>query len=111
MPLRTYEHFASRDQLKEIALERMLAGVSTRNYRRAGEPVGEEIEERSTSKSSISRAFVERTRHQLWMLMNRPLAGLDVEQGVLFIIDGSKALRKAIRQVFGSDVPVRALRA
>ena len=65
MPLRSDGHFAGRDQLKEIALERMLAGVSTRNYRRAGEPVGEEIEERSTSKSSISRAFVERTRHQL----------------------------------------------
>ena len=166
VPLRTYEHFASRDQLKEIALERMLAGVSTRSYRRAQEPVGEEveIEERSTSKSSISRAFVEHTRHQLWMLMNRPLhdvrlaavmldgielhghtnivalgittegdklalgrwegstenaavasallsdlvdRGLDVEQGVLFVIDGSKALRKAIRQVFGNDVPVQ----
>ena len=65
VPLRSDGHFAGRDQLKEIALERMLAGVSTRNYRRAGEPVGEEIEERSTSKSSISRAFVERTRHQL----------------------------------------------
>ena len=27
--------------------------------------------------------------------------GLDVEQGMLFVIDGSKALRKAIRRVFG----------
>jgi putative transposase len=33
--------------------------------------------------------------------------GLDVEQGVLFAIDGSKALRKAIRQVFGDEVPVQ----
>ena len=33
--------------------------------------------------------------------------GLDVEQGMLFVIDGSKALRKAIRQVFGNDVPVQ----
>jgi putative transposase len=33
--------------------------------------------------------------------------GLDVEQGLLFVIDGSKALRKAIRQVFGNDVPVQ----
>ena len=30
--------------------------------------------------------------------------GLDVEQGLLFVIDGSKGLRKAIRQVFGNDV-------
>jgi len=33
--------------------------------------------------------------------------GLDVEQGLLFVIDGSKALRKAIRQVFGNDVLVQ----
>src|SRR5437763_5220734 len=33
--------------------------------------------------------------------------GLDVEQGLLFVIDGSKALRKAIRQIFGHEVPVQ----
>ena len=33
--------------------------------------------------------------------------GLDVEQGLLFVIDGAKALRKAIRQVFGDEVPVQ----
>jgi len=33
--------------------------------------------------------------------------GLDVAQGMLFVIDGSKGLRKAIRQVFGNDVPVQ----
>ena len=32
--------------------------------------------------------------------------GLDPEQGMLFVIDGSKALRKAVRTVFG-DVPVQ----
>ena len=31
--------------------------------------------------------------------------GLDPEQGILFVIDGSKALRKAIRDVFGQDAP------
>jgi putative transposase len=166
VPLASYEHVADRDQLGVVVLERMLAGVSTRKYRRAQEPVGEEVKarERSTSKSAVSRAFVERTREALWALMSRPLAdmrlavmmidgielhgrmnivalgistegdklalglwegssenatvaaallsdlvdrGLDVEQGLLFIIDGSKALRKAIRQVFGDDVPVQ----
>jgi transposase-like protein len=165
VPLSTYEHFADRDQLGEVVLERMLAGVSTRRYRRAQEPVGEQVEAgaRSTSKSAVSRTFVQRTRDLLWRLMNRPLAdlrlavimldgielhgrtnivalgistegdklalglwdgstenatvaaalladlvdrGLDVEQGLLFVIDGSKGLRKAIRQVFGNDVPV-----
>ena len=32
--------------------------------------------------------------------------GLDPEQGILFVIDGAKALRKAIRTVFG-DTPVQ----
>jgi transposase-like protein len=32
--------------------------------------------------------------------------GLDPEQGILFVIDGAKALRKAIRSVFG-DAPVQ----
>jgi transposase-like protein len=143
----------------------MLAGVSTRRYRRIQEPVGEQVEQRarSTSKSSISRAFVERTRKALGELMARRLddvrlavlmldgvelkgrtnivalgittegvkvplglwegstenatvatallsdlveRGLDPEQGMLFVIDGSKALRKAIREVFG-EAPVQ----
>jgi len=33
--------------------------------------------------------------------------GLDAEQGVLFVIDGAKALRKAIRDVFGVVAPVQ----
>ena len=44
LPLETYEHFAERDPLEEVVLERMLAGVSTRQYRRAREPVGEQVE-------------------------------------------------------------------
>ena len=55
--LSTYEHFADRDPLGRVVMERMLAGVSTRRYRRTQEPVGEEVETRarSTSKSSVSR--------------------------------------------------------
>jgi hypothetical protein len=60
--LETYEHFSDRDRLGRLALERILAGVSTRWYRRVQEPVGESTlaRERSTSKSSVSRAFVQR---------------------------------------------------
>jgi putative transposase len=166
VPLETYEHFADRDPLEGVVLERMLAGVSTRKYGRAQEPVGEQVETdaRSTSKSAASRMFVARTHRELMRLMSRPLSdlrlaavmldgielhgytnivalgittegekvalglwegssenatvaaallsdlvdrGVDVEQGLLFVIDGSKALRKAIRQVFGHDVPVQ----
>src|SRR6266511_3669439 len=73
--LATYEYFADRDPLSRSVLERMLAGVSTRRYRRTQEPVGAEVEQqaRSTSKSSVSRAFVERTRRSLGELMSRRL--------------------------------------
>jgi hypothetical protein len=78
VPLATYEHFADRDPLARVVLERMLAGVSTRRYRRTQEPVGEEVETRarSTSKSAVSRTFVERTREALGELMSRQLADL-----------------------------------
>ena len=42
--------------------------------------------------------------HLLADLVDR---GLDAEQGVLFVIDGAKALRKAIRDVFGVAAPVQ----
>jgi len=164
--VRTYEHFAARDQLTAVVLERMLAGVSTRRYRRLQEPVGEQVEQsaRSTSKSAVSRSFVARTKEALIELMSRPLAdvrlavlmidgvglkdhtcvvalgittdgvkiplglwdgstenktvtsellsnlvqrGLDVEQGVLVVIDGSKALRAAVNDVLGTRTPVQ----
>lgn len=74
LPLQTYAHFADRDPLTALVLERMLAGVSTRRYRRTQEPVGVELEQaaRSMSKSSVSRAFVERTRVALGELMGPP---------------------------------------
>ena len=166
LPLQTYAHFADRDPLTKVVLERMLAGVSTRRYRRIQEPVGEavEAEARSTSKSSVSRQFVARTRENLEALMQRRLddvrlavlmldgvdlkgrtnvvalgittdgvkiplglwegstenaavatallsdlvdRGLDLEQGVLCVLDGAKALRKAVRDVLGVATPVQ----
>ena len=66
LPLATDRHFADRDLLTRVVLERMLAGVSTRRYRRTQEPVGEQAEQRarSVSRSSVSRAFVQRTRRE-----------------------------------------------
>ena len=73
--LGTYEHFADRDPLSRVVMERMLAGVSARRYRRTAEPVGADVEAkaRSTSKSSVSRTFVDRTREALGELMSRRL--------------------------------------
>src|SRR4029453_8380156 len=41
------------------------------------------------------------------LLANLVERGLDVEQGVLVVIDGAKALRKGVRDVLGSHTPVQ----
>jgi len=163
LPIKTYAYFADRDPLTCVVMNRMLAGVSARKYARVGEPVGEEVEResRSTSKSTISELFIERTKTALEELMARSLAdvrlavmmldgieiadrthvvalgittdgvkiplglwegstenatlarsllsdlvdrGLDPEQAILFVIDGGKALRRAIKDVFGEHL-------
>jgi putative transposase len=87
LPLSSYRHFASRDPLTAVVLERMLAGVSTRRYTRLQEPVGSEVETKakSTTKSSVSRTFVARTKQTLTELMSRRLD--DVRLAVL-MLDG-----------------------
>ena len=87
VPVAIYQHFADRDPLARVVLERMLAGVSTRRYERTQEPVGEDVETeaRSTSKSSVSRTFVERTRQALGELMSRQLGDLRL---AVMMLDG-----------------------
>jgi transposase-like protein len=98
VPVAAYRHFADRDALSRVVLERMLAGVSTRRFPRTQEPVGEEIERdaRATSKSAVSREFVARTRENLEALMARRLD--DVRLAVL-MVDGVelKAARTSSR--------------
>ena len=165
LPVATYEYFADRDPLTRAVMDRMLAGVSTRKYARVGEPVGSEVKDAAstTSKSSVSEMFIERTRTALGELMSRRLEdvrlavmmldgleiadathvvalgittegvkiplglwegstenatlartllvdlvdrGLDPEQAILFVIDGGKALRRAIKDVFGEHALV-----
>jgi len=165
LAITTYEYFADRDPLQRAVMDRMLAGVSTRRFARVGEPVGEAVEQRASSKakSTVSEMFIERTRSALGELMARRLEdvrlavmmldgleiaerthvvalgistegvkiplglwegstenatlartlladlvdrGLDPEQAILFAIDGGKALRKAIKDVFGTSALV-----
>jgi putative transposase len=160
LPVATYGYFADRDPLTRAVMDRMLAGVSTRKFAGVGEPVGSEVcvSSSSTSKTSVSEMFIERTRTALSDLMSRRLEdvrlavmmldgieiadrthvvalgittegvkiplglwegstenatlarvlladlvdrGLDPEQAILFVIDGSKALRRAIKDIFG----------
>lgn len=56
LELGVYLHFADRDPLSRLVLERMLAGVSCRRYGRVHEDVGQQVEDaaRGVSTSSIS---------------------------------------------------------
>jgi putative transposase len=165
LPVQTYRYFADRDPLTRAVMDRMLAGVSTRKFVVVGEPVGSDVERTSssTSKSTVSELFIERTRTALGELMSRRLddvrlaimmldgleiadrthvvalgittegvkiplglwegstenatlartlladlvdRGLDPDQAILFVIDGGKALRRAIKDVFGEHALV-----
>jgi hypothetical protein len=50
VPVPAYELFTSAELLGRMAMERMLAGVSTRRYPVALEPVGEQVEPGSTDR-------------------------------------------------------------
>jgi len=163
LPVPAYDVFAGTEVLGAMAMERMLAGLSTRRYPAGLEPVGEAVERvaSATSKSAVSRRFVAATEAALKNLLaadlsrldlvavmvdgvhfgehccvvalgigvdgtKHPLAlvegstenatlvtdllvglrerGLDVTRPVLAVIDGSKALRRALLDVF--DRPV-----
>jgi transposase-like protein len=82
-----YEHFSSTELLGKLAMEKMLAKLSTRRYRFGLEPVGEKVEARatSTSRSAVSRRFVERTEHALAELLAGDLSALDL---VALMVDG-----------------------
>jgi putative transposase len=83
----SYEMFAGTEMLGRMAMERMLAGLSTRRYRHGLEPVGEQMaaEAAATSRSAVSRRFVAATEHALTELMSADLSTLDL---VVLMVDG-----------------------
>jgi putative transposase len=158
LELPSFAFATNRDPLDHHALNAVACGISTRKYARSLDPLPEEIDERSTSKSSVSRRYVAMTTKQMTMWLTKPLSdrhfpivmidgiilgdhtvlialgidsegkkqvlglregdtensrvakallrdlverGLDPERSRLFVIDGAKALRSAIRKVFG----------
>jgi len=165
LPVAAYELFSRTEVLGRMAMERMLAGLSTRCYPVGLEPVGQRVEQAavSTSKSAVSRRFVAATETALAQLLaadlstldlvglmidgvhfgehccvvalgigidgtKHPLSlvegstenatlvtelivglrerGLDVTRPILVVLDGAKALRRAVLDVF--DRPVLA---
>jgi len=160
VPLESYTTLAATDLLTEGIVARMLAGISTRRYPVALEPVGAQVEQTasSTSKSAVSRRFVAATAERLAELHARPLGDqrwlvvyldgfsfgdhtlvgalgvtldgtkvplgvvegstenaavctrlmsdlaarrLDATRGILFVVDGGKAIAKAVDDVYG----------
>ena len=87
VPLATYDLFAAEDQLTEVVMERMLAGLATRRHVAAAEPVGSEVEAAAsaTSRSAISRRFVAQTKTALAQLLARDLSTLDIK---VLMVDG-----------------------
>lgn len=168
--LETWSAVASRELLDRHTLISMLAGVSTRNYDTLLEPAGRAVDDASsaTSKSAVSRRFVEATRARLEEFRSRPLSerrflvvyidgfgfgdeelvgalgvdetgtkvalsvvhgttenkavckrlldnlddrGFDPSAGVLFVIDGGKAIFHAIVDKWGDTALVQRCRA
>ena len=83
----TYQAFAATDLLGQLALERMLAKLSTRRYPAGLEPVGGQVERAATgtSRSAVSRRFVARTEHALAELLAADLSTLEL---VALMVDG-----------------------
>ena len=161
--LATWETFASEDLLRQVVVERMLAGVATRRHVDVTEPVGP-VAGKAVSKSAVSRRFKAATQAALSELLARDLStletavlmidglnvadqmivvaliitadgtkvpvglmlgdtenhvvvtdlladlvarGLRFEHGILAVLDGSKALRKAVSKVFGERALVQ----
>ena len=160
--LDTWATFASEDLLRQVVVERMLAGVATRRHGDVAEPVGQSGT--ATSKSAVSRRFVAATQAAMVELLGSDLSGLETavlmidglnvsgemivvalvicadgtkvpvglrlgdtenavvvtdlladlvdrglrfDHGILAVLDGSKALRKAVAKVFGTKALVQ----
>lgn len=85
--LPAYETFASTDLLGELAVEKMMAKLSTRRYAAGLEPVGSQVDARAsaTSRSAVSRRFVAMTERALDEMMHADLSTPDL---VALMADG-----------------------
>jgi len=85
--LDTWATFASEDLLRQVVVERMLAGVATRRHAGVAEPVGQSGT--ATSKSAVSRRFVAATQAAMVELLGSDLSGLET---AVLMIDGVERL-------------------
>ena len=81
--LGTWDVFASEDLLRQVVVERMLAGVATRRHVDVAEPVGQAG--KAVSKSAVSRRFVAATKTAMAELLDADLSSLET---AVLMIDG-----------------------
>jgi putative transposase len=103
LPVPAYELFSQTEVLGRMAMERMLAGLSTRRYRVGLEPVGTRVEAsaRATSKSAVSRRFVTATETALAELLAADVSGLDL---VALMVDGVHFAEHCCVVALGIDI-------
>jgi transposase-like protein len=98
--LPSFRWAGQRDPLDRRTMEAMAIGVSTRKYARHLEPLPAGIEERSTTKSSVSRRFVAHSTAKLDEWLNRPLGELDL---LAVMIDGIHFAERCVLIALGVD--------
>jgi len=103
LPIPSYELFTSTEILGKMAMEKMLAGLSTRRYPVGLEPVGRQITEKSstTGNSAVSRKFVAMTQTALAKLLAADLSELDL---VALMIDGVHFAESCCVVALGIDI-------
>ena len=106
LPLETLSLFQTEDQLNKAIMAKLLSGVSTRKYIRTIDGDNTDaictdddgkkrilgIAEGGSENSVVAKGLLEDLIHR----------GLDIFRSRLYIIDGGKALHKAITDTFGS---------
>jgi len=98
--LPAWSAFSGDELLSEMALERMLAGLSTRRYPVGLEPVGDDLDASGTTRSSVSRRFVARTKVALQELMAKDLSELNI---VALFADGIEVSEHTMVTALGVD--------
>jgi transposase-like protein len=73
LSLPSFGFASSRDPLDRHTLDAVACGVSTRKYARSLDKLPEDIDERSVSKSSVSRRYVAMTTKQMTVWLTTPL--------------------------------------
>ena len=73
LALPSYVFAAQRDPLDNHTLNAVACGISTRRYARSLEPLTEDLDERSTSKSAVSRRYVALSTQRMTAWLTTPL--------------------------------------